>query len=130
MNLILLQECARIFFYFGLLRMESETVFLSTNSPWFTGCDYENGKTVLYWDLPQPLKGSNVSLLNYSMLTGEKNKPNEKDKKGPVRMCCNLIFDTWKNPDSCFGDIFQGHDIYPDARWEMDGKEYYQVIIK
>jgi hypothetical protein len=109
--------------------MESETVFLSTNSPWFAGTYTENDKTILRWELPQPLKGSFISLLNYSMLAGDR-KSQTAVATVPIRMCCNLIFDTWKNPESCFGDIFEGHGLYSDDKWEMDGKEYHQFILK
>ena len=102
--------------------MEYISIFLSTTSPWLVEDVPEGSGQILRWDLPQAITGSKISLSSYSVRANRKFQP--------VRICCSLIHDNWKNPDSCFGDIYHGHSLYSDDRWDMAGREYRTIEIK
>ena len=102
--------------------MISESYFLSTTSEFFSGVSYEGDQMVLTWNLPKPIQGSFISLQNYSILS--------KNISKPIRVCCNLVLADWKNPDGCLGDVYHGHQLYSDDRWEMEQRDIRTVKLK
>jgi hypothetical protein len=101
--------------------MEYESIIISLDSTWFKSKKEDNDMTTLQWELPCPVFGSNVSLSSYSLQSPEKHKP--------IKICCNLIRQTWQNPDSSFGDVYNGKAICADDRWEMNTREYRTLKI-
>ena len=102
--------------------MVSESIFLSTTSEFFAGMSYEGDELILKWDLPQPIQGSFLSLQNYSIRSTVAN--------APIRLCCNLILDTWRNPEGCLGDVYHGHGVFSNDMWEMEKSEFRSIELK
>ena len=102
--------------------MYSQSLFLSTTSEYYLGAYYKNDEMVLRWSLPQPVNGKYVSLANYAVRSNITERP--------IRVCCNLIHDNWKNPDGCLGDIYHGHGLYSDDRWQMEAREFRIIELK
>ena len=78
--------------------MESESILLTLDSPWFEEkVDTEN-QSKIRWELPSSIQGSKVSLSNYSLSCAKKFKP--------IKICCNVILPIWLNPDGSFVDVY------------------------
>ena len=105
-----------------MFRMQSESFFLSMTSEFFAGVFYEGDEMVLKWNLPKPIQGLFISLQNYSIKS--------KKIKSPIRLCCNLVLADWRNPDGCLGDIYHGHRVYSDDKWEMEPREMRSIELK
>lgn len=102
--------------------MNSVTFFLTMDSEFFSGSTYEGDSVVMRWDLPQSIQGSFISLRNFSIQCAKKHQP--------IRVCCNLVLDNWKNPDGCLGDVHHGYGTCSEDMWEMVRGEVRSIVLK